>query len=398
MSIDDCLSQEVLSGLNRPTGQAIGLPPELYTSNEFFLFEQKYLFARRWIFVATIDEFLEPGTAVPVMVAGRPIVIVSDRNGTIRAFYNTCSHRGTLLVDKPCHRQTWLRCPYHSWAYWLDGTVKATPNFGGNGVHSHADFDISKHGLTPVRCETWHRLIFVNLCNEGPSLADDVAPLETRWPIDYSCLRLGGMRSFEFKANWKLVIENFLESYHLPVIHPGLNSYSPMKDHFNIFVSPNAFGQATKKFAPKSSINGKTLPEIPNYPPHLHGHGEYPVLFPNLMLGTQSTEFFAVTCEPIGPELTRERYYLFFAEAAMTDELADVRNAILDRWFEINIEDVGVVERMQRGRHCAAWSGGVFAPDLEACVHHFEKQVVTAILEGQSAANAESRRSAYAAE
>jgi choline monooxygenase len=398
MSIKNYLNQHVLSGLNRPTGQAAGLPPELYTSDEFFAYERKYLFSRSWIFVATTDELSEPGTAIPVVVAGRPVVIVSDRNGKIRAFHNTCSHRGTLLVSQPCHRQAWLRCPYHSWVYWLDGTVKATPNIGGHGVHSHADLDVSQHGLTPVRCETWHRLVFVNLCNEGPSLAEYVAPLAARWPIDYGCLRLGGMRSFEFKANWKLVIENFLESYHLPVIHPGLNSYSPMKDHYNIFISPNAFGQATKKFAPRTSIDGKSLPAIPNYPMHLNGHGEYPVLFPNLMLGTQATEFFAITCEPIGPELTRERYYLFFAEAAMTDEFAKVRNAILDRWFEVNTEDVGVVERMQQGRHCAAWSGGVFAPDLEACVHHFEKQVVATILEGHSDAIAEVERPPHAAE
>jgi choline monooxygenase len=383
MSVESCLTHEVLERLNLPTARATGLPPELYTSEEFFAHERKYIFARNWIFVGTIDELAEPGTAMPVSVAGRPIVLVSDRAGKIRAFHNICSHRGTLLVSKACRRQAWLRCPYHSWAYGLDGTLKATPDVGGPGVHSHVGLDPSKHGLTPVRCETWQRLIFVNLSAEAPPLAEVIAPLSARWPIDHGRLRLGGMRSFEFKANWKLVIENFLESYHLPSIHPSLNGYSRMEDHYNIFVGSNAYGQATRNFAPSTTILGKSPPQIPDYPQHLQGHGEYPILFPSLMLGAQASEFFAVSCEPVGPELTRERFYMFFPEAAMTDEFAKVREAVLERWFDVNVEDIDVVERMQQGRHSEARNGSLFAPELEACVHQFAKQVAAAILEGE---------------
>jgi len=260
-----------------------------------------------------------------------------------------CSHRGTVLVTERPERQAWIVCPYHSWGYGLDGTLKATPHIGGHGIHSHPDLDVSKHGLRPVRCETWHHLIFVNLLGEGPSLESVLAPLIARWPINYGSLRLGGVGSFEFKANWKLVIENFLESYHLPIIHPGLNSYSKMEDHINIFVGPSAYGQATKTFTPNTS-----LPVIPDYPAHLSGHGEYPLFFPSLMLGTQATDFFAVTVEPVSPELTRERYYVFFPEIAMDDAYAEARAATLKRWYDINAEDIGVVERMQQGRHSNA--------------------------------------------
>src|SRR5260370_18424720 len=189
MSVESYLTHEVLERLTLPTGQATGLPPELYTSDEFFAQEKKYIFARNWIFVGTVDELAEPGTAIPVNVAGQPIVIVSDRAGKIRAFHNICSHRGTLLVSKACRRQAWLRCPYHSWDYALDGPLKATPDVGGPGVHSHVDLDPSKHGLTAVRCEIWQRLIFVNLSAEAPPFGHGIGPLAARWPLDPCCPR-----------------------------------------------------------------------------------------------------------------------------------------------------------------------------------------------------------------
>jgi choline monooxygenase len=171
-----------------------------------------------------------------------------------------------------------------------------------------------------------------------------------------------------------------------------------MEDHYNIFVGSNAYGQATKTFAPSTTVEGKSPPQIPDYPHHLRGHGEYPIFFPSLMLGTQATEFFAVSCEPLGPELTRERFYMFFPEAAMTDEFAKVREAVLQRWFDVNVEDIDVVERMQQGRHSKARAGNLFAPDLEACVHQFAKQVAAAILEGERVSDATRRKSSLAAE
>jgi choline monooxygenase len=378
--LDAYLTPSVVERLNRPTGQATGLPPRLYTSPEFFAQEQDYLFERSWVFVGVTDEFSETGMAIPVTVAGKPVVIVRDRHGTLRAFHNVCSHRGTLLVAKRLERRGSLRCPYHSWCYGLDGTLKATPHIGGHNVHSHPDLDTAKHGLRPVRCETWHHLIFVNLSGEGPSLDSVLAPLAARWPIDYARLRLGGVRSFEFKANWKLVIENFLESYHLPSVHPQLNSYSKMTDHYNVFIGPNAYGQASRSFAPDMGAAGGRLPAIPGYPAQLAGQGEYPILFPNLMLGAQATEFFAISCEPVSPGLTRERFYLFFADVAMDDAYAQARTAAVNRWFEVNSEDVDVVEAMQEGRRSTVRAGDLFAPELEACVHAFQRQLVETML------------------
>jgi choline monooxygenase len=322
-----------------------------------------------------------------------PIVVVRDRNDIIRAFHNVCSHRGTKIVAEPCRRLSMLVCPYHSWGYSLSGALKETPHIGGHGVNTHLDINKAEHGLRPVRCETWHRLVFVNLADDGPSLSEYLAPLIAHWPVDYKDLRLGGIRQYEFRANWKLVIENFLESYHLPWVHPGLNSYSKMEDHYNIFIDPCGSGQASKKFAPKP-VNGKLLPSFHDVPAHLEGRAEYLNLFPNLMIGTHPTEFIAVSVEPIAPDLTRERFYVFYTDEAMADTYDEVRRDSLDRWFEINAEDIDVVQRMQEGRHSPAMAKGtLFAPELETCLQHFQQQIVTNLLKGERQAGSKQRES-----
>src|SRR5260370_41363370 len=159
MPVAAYLTDQVLERLNRPTGKAVGLPAILYTDDQFFSYEREYIFAQNWIFATTLDELDQLGMAIPVTIAGRPIVVVKDRKGTIRAFHNVCSHRGTKIVAETCRRVSMLVCPYHSWGYSLDGSLKETPNVGGYGTNSHADLDKARHGLKPVRCETWHRLV-----------------------------------------------------------------------------------------------------------------------------------------------------------------------------------------------------------------------------------------------
>src|SRR5579885_513489 len=147
MALSTYLTPRALERLNQPVGKAYGLPRETFTSAEFLAYEQEYVFARNWVFVCAVDELAEPGTAIPVTVAGQPLLIVSDKKGTIRAFHNVCSHRGTVIVTEPLKRLGVIRCPYHSWGYALDGTLRTTPHFGGHHVHEHPDFDKSKNGL-----------------------------------------------------------------------------------------------------------------------------------------------------------------------------------------------------------------------------------------------------------
>jgi choline monooxygenase len=229
MATKELLTTQAMERLRRPVGQAHGLPREAFTSAAVYAEEMDRVFGRGWIVAGVADELAVPGTVIPSTLAGRPIILTSNDEGRIQAFHNVCRHRGVQVVTKPCSAQKVLRCPYHSWSYDLDGRLRATPHVGGPGKHSHPDIKKSENGLVPIRCETWANLVFVNFTSEGSDLATFLKPLTDRWKAyDFSRLRLGGTATFEIKANWKLAVENFSESYHLPWVHAGLNSYSPM--------------------------------------------------------------------------------------------------------------------------------------------------------------------------
>ena len=384
MAIERVLTSEALERLRRPIGRARGLPREAFTSEEVYAAEMSRIFGRGWIAAgAATDELAQPGKVIPLVLAGRPIVLTSNEQGRIQAFHNVCRHRGVQVVTKACSGQKVLRCPYHSWAYDLDGRLRSTPHVGGPGKHSHPDIKKAEIGLVPIRCESWANLVFVNFDEAGPDLLTYLAPLRERWKAyDFTRLRLGGTATFELKANWKLAVENFSEAYHLPWVHAGLNSYSPMEDHDCFFIPGFCQGQLSRNYA-AAPIDGRTMPRFAGMTAEQETLAEYPVVFPNLMLGVHADHFFALTAFPVAPDRTYERFDVFvIGGEAMTPAYAANRAATVERWRAINVEDIDVVERMQVGRTSPAMDGGRFAPGQDDCVHAFDLQWVDAILGG----------------
>ncbi len=382
MTIDRVLTSEALERLRRPTGRAHGLPRETFTSEAIYAEEMDRVFGRGWIVAGISDELAAPGSVVPVNLAGRPVILTSNDEGRIQAFHNVCRHRGVQVVTKPCSGQKLLRCPYHSWSYDLDGRLRATPHVGGPGKHSHPDIRKSENGLVPIRCEVWASLVFVNFAAGGPDLATFLAPLIERWKAyDFTRLRLGGTATFEIKANWKLAVENFSESYHLPWVHAGLNSYSPMEDHGCFFIPGLCQGQLSRNYA-QSPVGGRILPRFPGLTPEQEKLAEYPVVFPNLMLGLHADHFLVLTAFPVAPDRTYERIDLFvIGDEALSPDFGANRAQVVEGWRSINVEDIDVVERMQVGRSSPAMDGGRFAPGQDDCVHAFELQWVDAMLD-----------------
>jgi choline monooxygenase len=194
-----------------------GLPAEAYTSVRYLRRERETVFSQYWVCVGLASDVPNPGDVLPTDVAGMPIVLVRDRAGTLRAFHNICSHRGLQLVNQPCNVQGNLRCPYHSWAYKLDGSLKSTPHFGGYYKDSYDGFDRRVKGCKSIRCEQWLDLVFVNLSGDAPPLEEYLQPVMRRWSLyNLSLLRREPREvTLTCKANWKLAVENFSESYHL---------------------------------------------------------------------------------------------------------------------------------------------------------------------------------------
>ena len=154
----------------------------------------------------------------------------------IRAFHNVCRHRCLKLVDTPGNVGRVIRCPYHSWTYGLDGALHMTPYFGGRDPRAvPAGFDRGEHGLAPVRSATWHDWIFVNLNGAAPPLEDFVAPLRT-WLDGLDLTEIHHLATIdlgEIAANWKLLVENFIEPYHVQFVH-STTTEQPLTDHYTI--------------------------------------------------------------------------------------------------------------------------------------------------------------------
>jgi choline monooxygenase len=276
-----------------------------------------------------------------------------------------------------------LRCPYHSWTYALDGQLRGTPHIGGFGIHEIEGFDRAEHGLKPVRSAVWLDLIFVNLSGDAISFEEHITPLIKRWesfcgPDGFKLLRrvnMGGSLELEIQANWKLAVENYCESYHLPWVHPALNTYSRLEDHYHIFGEDLFSGQGSTAYN-LADVAGTRLPKFPAWPQDKLRHAEYLSLYPNVLLGLQADHFFAMILEPVTSARTREHLQIYYVgDKAQNDAFAAARTATLDSWRVVFAEDVGVVEGMQRGRASPGFKGGVFSPVMDAPTHHFHRWV-----------------------
>jgi len=329
--------------------------------------EQRVLFSGGWIAAASRRQVAEPGDLLGVSVGDRPILIARDQNGALQAYENICPHRGAQLVEGRLAKQAVIRCPYHSWSFSLAGRLIATPHIGGHGVNRDPAVDPASFGLTPVRVAERHGLIFIDLSGEAPPLERHLEPLERRWPVYLSSpLEHGGSVHFDVRANWKLAAENFVESYHLPWVHPGVNSYSAAEDHYDVIVPPLLIGQGNRAAAAAPVLGGLT--RFPDLPDEAERTGEFLLIFPNALVIAMPDHYATIIMTPIAPDRTLERFDFWF----LTDEDRTAeRQAVIDRWAEINAEDQNILERLQRGRGSPAFTGGVLTPRWERPVAAF---------------------------
>lgn len=376
--------QRIIERVLQPIASATGLPNSCYVDQQSFVSDRDLVLGKTWASLAFVDELETQNYALPVDFMGLPLLLTRDRDDNIRVFHNVCSHRGMLLADKPCANKSTVRCPYHSWTYRLDGQLHGTPHIGGYGQHQHEDFDKSQHGLREVRSAVWLGSVFINLSGDAEPFEDYIAPVRDRWSshfapeVEWSAIRLsddGSRMSLSVKSNWKLAIENYLESYHLPFVHPELNRISPLSEHYNVDEFVNGCGQGSLNYD-RLEADGHRLTAMENWPEQRASHAEYPVLYPNTLLGIHVDQLFVMQVRPQAPDRSAEHVRIYyFGESASSDTLSAVRQKNLSGWREVFQEDVFAVERMQSGRHSPAYQGGVFSPSMDKPTHHFHKWV-----------------------
>jgi len=352
---------------------AHGLPAGTYTDEGFWELECETVLAEGWVCVGFAHELTEPGDATPVTVAGKPVLLLKNRKSEITAFHNVCRHRCLTLVDQPKNVGKLIRCPYHAWAYDLDGALRASPHFGGPDQHQPEGFDPAENGLKPVRVHVWHDWIFVNLDGNASPFDEYAAPLINRLDgIDFDKVQLIGMLDFgEIATNWKFIMENFIEPYHVQFVHSTTTS-QPLSDHYTI-VDGICLGSAVD------------LGEEVGTSGSLAVSSRYLTLFPNFILGRYFPDQIGVYLNvPLGPGRTAQKRALYTTEGQeLTEAEIDGLKAL---WWDVHKEDHAICERLQLGRASpVAESGGVLSPHWEDSVRAFQELVVEAVTRSRKA-------------
>ena len=357
-------------------GDGGSLPASAYCTEGFMALENAQLFGRHWVCIGFVDDVPETGDVRPVSVAGKSLLMLRDEAGAVRVFHNFCRHRGHRLVTEAGKVRDRLVCPYHAWSYRLDGRLERAPHYHGIDAHWTVSRDDGAPSLLAVRTAVWLRLVFVDLSGEAPPLDEWMRPLTDRWKhYDFSHLRQGAEIDYRLQCNWKLAIENFIDFYHVPLVHPGLNQYTNIRDCYFIEGSDLYFGQGTHPCRPDDEATGR-LPEFPRLPPEHTQRTEAICVFPNLLLTVFWDNVRAILVQPTGATTCRERVAVFFVgEAALSADLAPVREVAVDRFKEFNEQDIAVVEDLQIAHATTNYDGGRYSPHFDRNVAHFQRRV-----------------------
>lgn len=362
------------------------LPNRVYTDHEAWLTERDQVVAHTWAGLGFTSDIGDSGSVYPVTFMGLPLVMVRDQQGRARVFHNVCRHRGMQLVAEPGQPGLMIRCPYHKWGYDLSGQLKTTPNIGGMGIHQIDGFDCADHALPAVRTEESMGVVFINLSGDAPALSTHLEPLLSRWrglagplfdqQLTPDSSQLGSME-LVLNGNYKLAVENYCESYHLPFVHPDLNTYSPLDAHYNLTVDPLASGQGTRVYD-LTRGSSQSLPVFSGWDAERLKTAEYLSLYPNVLLGIQADHFFVILLMPESVDQTRERLqFLYSDEDATTEAYLERRQSLHEAWSIVFAEDISVVEGMQSGRASPAFTGGLFTPLMDVPTHHFHQWFIT---------------------
>jgi Rieske 2Fe-2S family protein len=362
----------------RPFGQSRMLPRDAYTSPRVFAFEQERFFAGSWTCVGREGDLEGTGAQRAVRVGGAGVLLARGSDGRVRAFANTCRHRGHELlgVGEQTTRRTVL-CPYHAWTYDLDGALRVAPGF-----RDHGDFRPAEHGLVELPLESWHGFLFVNGSGDAPPFAEHVGALDDL-VAPYRLERLVPLAThrYDLACNWKVVLENYHECYHCPLIHPELCQVSPPAsgDNFELDGAWVGGTMDLKDHAVTMSLDGHSdgVP-IPGLDTERLRTVAYLGLFPNLLLSLHPDYVMTHLVEPLGPALSHVVCSWYFPPEATERPGFDPSYAV-EFWDRTNRQDWAACESVQRGMASPHFQPGPLAP-AEDAVYHVVTMIARAYL------------------
>ena len=349
-----------------------GLPAKSYTDENFWKKECNTVLSDGWLFIGFVHELKKSGDVIPLFIADKPILLVKNNNNEVTAFHNVCSHRCLKLVDEKKNVGKIIRCPYHSWSYDLDGKLKSAPHVGGTNQHKPKGFNFLDHGLKKIKIHIWHDWIFINFNGKAKKFKEYARPLIKKFnDIDLTKLKYAATLDFgKINTNWKFLIENFIEPYHVQFVHKTTTN-QPLKDHYTV-VDGICYGSGVDVKKEDAKNNAA-----------LSVTSRYLSLFPNFIIGTYFPNQIGVYLNvPLSPGLTTQKRIIYTTDGKkMSKEEADM---IKNIWWSVHKEDHEMCERLQEGRFSPASNeGGLLSPVWEKGVQAFQKLIIDSTMKSK---------------
>ena len=373
----DVLDPRHYASMRRPTATAETMPPWCYTSQTFFERERERIFLKTWNCIGHHTRVPNPGSYITFSFVGVPVVVVRGEDKKIRAFVNSCRHRGAAIAVEPAGECKFLKCPYHAWAYSLTGELIGTPMFDESDVFEKADY-----GLVPIKLELWAGCMWINFDPQSEDLLTYLGDLPERtraWRTeDMVCV---SRVETPIKANWKQYYENFSDVYHVPFVHKSsLNFKGQAKrelhneSYVGNYIMHRVWFQGTRNVFEDQP----PLPEI-DLPPDLHGTF-YPWIYPNTGMAFSIDSVWVVELYPDGPERMLHVRSLLVPKGSTAVAGFD---AIIANYVQnlavIMSEDVRILEAQQRSCHSPLYKVGRFAR-MDKLVHESELWILDRVI------------------
>lgn len=360
----------------QPLSHATALPARFYADPAMPALDRRVVFDRSWHLLGHVCQLRGIGDHVVVDCAGLPVLAVRGGGGEIRAFHNVCRHRAGPIAQCDGLAAKSLRCRYHGWTYGLDGALKSAPE-----MRDTLDFDVAGVRLPQLAVRVWRGLVFAAVDETAaPAFDAFVAGIDARLGPDLGLEQYGQHQrsAYDVACNWKIYIDNYLEGYHVPHVHPALNRILDYRS----YVTETAQWHSLQ-WSPLR------IPEDSNAPT-LYGSGDaqYYWLWPNTMLNILPGRLQTNRVVPLGADRCRVEFDFYYApdESGLddSDDAQARRAADLQFSDEVQNEDLGICEDVQRGMRSGSYVPGRLNPLRESAVHHFQELLRAAYREAQT--------------
>lgn len=353
-----------------PLTEASTIPSPFYTDERIAHLETKAVFGATWQWAARADQVNQPGKFVTFKVAEEPILVIRGQDNQLRAFFNVCRHHAAAVVTQECGSASILRCPYHGWSYDLTGALKGTPEFQGV-----CNFDRSQNGLVPISVDTWENFVFVNLDVKAVPLREFLGGLVKRCePLNLTQLHYVDSRIYDLNCNWKVFVDNFLDGgYHVPHLHKGLNSVLEYQQY--TIENEDRFSLQS---SPMTSTSDEKIGST-----RRGNRANYFWQYPNLMINCYEGYLETNLVIPLGVNRCRVIFDYYFDKTGEAHDEYNRRS--IEVSHQVQVEDTGICEDVQRGLHSRAYRAGRLSVRREAGEHLFHRLLTEDLKRGLEA-------------